>query len=373
MGLAAGFDAVGQGACQVGQGVDGGCSLAQHVAYGALPGVLAVDVGFKAGLVVGELALQGSGVEVSHPTFGLVDFCALLSCVQHGLSIQGYGVRQVHAFFKGVLLVAAVQGHPGVGGALAGGVARASARLVLDEGFNPGMFDAQGFGLRARDQGNVVDPALAPDLLGCVDGLRAAHPVEGLGGGDVYGTGDVPRGDVAGAQQSNEQAGSVHGVAGFLVQRVLRALYAALGGHVVDVVVHPLVDLVGVVAQGLGQGFDGVGMGGIHSGRQIGGAGGAGGFGGALQGSGFGGGCGLFCLGGIHLDGRLGAHALCLPGQLVQVDGQVGFAGGFCVHKLFEHLQGGSLAATACLHGLDALDQLLVFVQKDGFLGELAV
>ena len=31
----------------------------------------------------------------------------------------------------------------------------------------------------------------------------------------------------------------------------MRALYAALRGHVVDVVVHPLVDLVGVVAQGL--------------------------------------------------------------------------------------------------------------------------
>lgn len=36
VGLAAGFDAVGQGACQVGQRVDGGRSLAQHVAYGAL-------------------------------------------------------------------------------------------------------------------------------------------------------------------------------------------------------------------------------------------------------------------------------------------------------------------------------------------------
>jgi len=169
--------------------------LAQHVAYGALPGVLAVDVGFKAGLVAAQLALQGGGVEVSHPAFGLVDFCALLSCVQHDLSIQGYGVRQVHAFLEGVLLEAAVQRHPGVGGALAGGVARASARLVLDEGFDPGVFDAQGFGLCARDQGNVADAALAPDLLGCVYGLRSSHPVEGLGGGDVYGAGDVPRGD----------------------------------------------------------------------------------------------------------------------------------------------------------------------------------
>ena len=193
VGLAAGFDAVGQGACQVGQGVDGGGSLAQHVAYGALSGVLAVDVGFKAGLVAAQLALQGCGVEVSHPTFGLVGFCALLGCAEQGLGVQGYGSGQVHAFLEGVLLVAAVQGHPGVGGALAGGVAGASAGLVLDEGFDPGVFDAQGFGLRAGDQGNVADAALAPDLLGC-----------------VY-------------------------------------------------VVHPLVDRVGVVAQGLGQGFDGGG------------------------------------------------------------------------------------------------------------------
>lgn len=36
VGLAAGFDAVGQSACQVGQGVDGGLPGAQDVAYGAL-------------------------------------------------------------------------------------------------------------------------------------------------------------------------------------------------------------------------------------------------------------------------------------------------------------------------------------------------
>ena len=193
VGLAAGFDAVGQGACQVGHGVDGGRFLAENVAYGALPSVLAVDVGFKAGLVAAQLALQGGGVEVSHPAFGRVGFCALLGCAQQGLGVQGDGALKVHAFLEGVLLVAAVQGHPGVGAALAGGVAGASAGLVLDEGFDPGVFDAQGFGLRAGDQGNVADAALAPDLLGC-----------------VY-------------------------------------------------VVHPLVDRVGVVAQGLGQGFDGGG------------------------------------------------------------------------------------------------------------------
>lgn len=224
------------------------CRVPQDVAYGALAGVLAVDVGFKAGLVTAELALQGGGVEISDPAFGGVGCCALLGCVQQSLGVQRYGVSQVHAFLEGVLLEAAVQGHPGIGDALTGGVAGASAGLVLDEGFDPGVFDAQGFGLRARDQGYVVDAALAPDLLGCVYGVDSADPVEGLGGGDIYGAGDIPRGDATRAQQRNEQAGGVRGVAGFFVERVLCALHAALRGHVVDVVVHPLVDLVGVVA-----------------------------------------------------------------------------------------------------------------------------
>ena len=259
VGLAAGFDGVGQGACQVGQRVDGGLPGAQDVAYGALAGVLAVDVGFEAGLVVAELALQCGGVEVSHPAFCRVGVCALLGCAEQGLGVEWDGRLQVHAGFEGVLLVAGVQGHPGVGLALPWGVAGASAGVVLDEGFDPGVLDAQGLGLPAAHQGGGLHPALAPNLLGGVYGLCAADPVQGLGGGDVYLACGVPRGDVAGAQQGYEQAGGVNGVAGFLVQRVLRALHAALGGHVVDVVVHPLVDFVGVVAQGLGQGFDGGG------------------------------------------------------------------------------------------------------------------
>ena len=59
-----GFDGVGQGASQVGQGVDLRLSLAEHVTNGAVAAVLAVDVGFEAGLVGVELALQGRGVEV---------------------------------------------------------------------------------------------------------------------------------------------------------------------------------------------------------------------------------------------------------------------------------------------------------------------
>jgi hypothetical protein len=54
VGLAAGFDAVGQGACQVGQRVDGGLPGAQDVTYCALARVLAVDVGFKVGLLAAE-------------------------------------------------------------------------------------------------------------------------------------------------------------------------------------------------------------------------------------------------------------------------------------------------------------------------------
>ena len=132
MGLAAGFDAVGQGACQVGQRVDGGLPGAQDVAYGALAGVLAVDVGFEAGLVVAELALQGCGVEVSDPAFCRVGVCALLGCAEQGLGVEWDGRLQVHAGFEGVLLVAGVQGHPGVGLALPWGVAGASAGVVLD-------------------------------------------------------------------------------------------------------------------------------------------------------------------------------------------------------------------------------------------------
>ena len=62
--LGAGLDGVGQAAGQVGQGVDLRVALAEHITHGAVAGVLAVDVGFEAGLVGVELALQGRGVEV---------------------------------------------------------------------------------------------------------------------------------------------------------------------------------------------------------------------------------------------------------------------------------------------------------------------
>ena len=62
--LGAGLDGVGQAAGQVGQGVDLGVALAEHVANGAVAAILALDVALEAALVGIELALQGRGVEV---------------------------------------------------------------------------------------------------------------------------------------------------------------------------------------------------------------------------------------------------------------------------------------------------------------------
>ncbi len=58
------LDGVGQAAGQVGQGVDLGVALAEHVANGAVAAILALDVALEAALVGIELALQGRGVEV---------------------------------------------------------------------------------------------------------------------------------------------------------------------------------------------------------------------------------------------------------------------------------------------------------------------
>ena len=123
------LDGVGQAAGQVGQGVDLGAALAEHVTHGAVAAVLAVDVGFEAGLVGVELALQGGGVEVLYPAFGLVGLGALLGGIQEGVGIQRHCGSQIHAGLEGVLLEAAVHEHPGVGLALAGHVPGAATRL----------------------------------------------------------------------------------------------------------------------------------------------------------------------------------------------------------------------------------------------------
>ncbi|HRN65564.1 MAG TPA: hypothetical protein PLA98_12050 [Alicycliphilus sp.] len=48
---------------------------------------------------------------------------------QEGVGIQRHCGSQIHAWLEGVLLEAAVHGHPGVGHALAGHVPGAAARL----------------------------------------------------------------------------------------------------------------------------------------------------------------------------------------------------------------------------------------------------
>ena len=123
------LDGVGQAAGQVGQGVDLGVALAEHVTHGAVAAVLAVNVCFEASLVGVELALQGLGVKVLYPAFGLVDLGALAGGGQEGIGVERHCGSQIHAGLEGVLLEAAVHGHPGVGLALAGHVPGAATRL----------------------------------------------------------------------------------------------------------------------------------------------------------------------------------------------------------------------------------------------------
>ena len=65
----------------------------------------------------------------------------------------------------------------------AGHVPGAWARLVLDEGFDPDVLDANGADLAAGDKGDVGDAALTEHLLCGIDGLGAADPVHHLLGG----------------------------------------------------------------------------------------------------------------------------------------------------------------------------------------------
>ncbi len=118
-------------------------------------GVLALDVVAQAGLVVGQLALQGSLVEVLHPALRFVDRGALLGGAQQGLRVQRDGGLEVHAGGVAVLLVAGVQGDPGV--ARAHGVdvlaclalAGAAAGRPVDVGLDPDVFQADGCHLAA--------------------------------------------------------------------------------------------------------------------------------------------------------------------------------------------------------------------------------
>ena len=255
------YDGVGDGARQQGGGEDGDDLFADDVAYGGV-GLLAVDVGFEAGLVAVELALDGGLVEVLHPALLFVDGGTVLCGVEKGLGVQGYGGLQVHPRAVAVLLGAGIQRHPGVQGAVGvdvlagGGVAVASAGSPVDVGLHPGVFHADATdaaGLRDASGGNA---ALVEQAQRCSRGLHAAHPVHGLADGHVDGADLVAGGDAGCTQQCNLQAGGVEGVAALFVQGVLGALHGTPGGYPFDVVAHPVVDGHGVVAQFCGFGPD---------------------------------------------------------------------------------------------------------------------
>ena len=252
----------GQGQFLAGQAGGGGGEAQDRAVAPGGAALVGVDAVLEFGAqVVGDFA--------ELPCSGLVCLGALLGGVDQGVGVQRHGSGQVHALLEGVLLEAAVHGHPAVGNALAGHVPGPAPGLVLDEGFDPGVLNAHGANLAARDEGHTGHAALPQHLLGGVDGLGAADPVHHLFGRDFDAAVDVARRDAAGSEQGNEQAGGVNRVAGFLVEGVLRTLDAALRGLVVDVVVYPLVDLVRVLAQVIRQLADGGGVGGVQRRDQV--------------------------------------------------------------------------------------------------------
>lgn len=232
-----------------------GFACAEHISDGALAAVLALDVGLQLVLVGAQTGFDGVGVEVAHPAFGFVDLRALLGGGDEGLGIEGHCRLQVHAGGVFKAFEAGVKRYPGI--ALARGVDGAAAGVVLDEGFDPDVFKAEGVVDACAGEDGVGHAALAEDLLGGIGGGSAAHPVLHALGGDVDGAVDVARRNAGGAQQGDEQAGGVKGVAALFIKGVLRALHAAVAGQVVDVVVDPLVDFEGVVFQALRQRNDG--------------------------------------------------------------------------------------------------------------------
>ena len=98
----------------------------------------------------------------------------------------------------------------------------------------------------APDAGNA---ALAQQVERRLGRRYPAHPVHRLVGRDVDHPVGVARRDVAHAQQGDQQAGGVDGVAAQGLQRQVRTLDGAVTGHEADVVVHPGVDGDGVMAE----------------------------------------------------------------------------------------------------------------------------
>lgn len=155
-------------------------------------------------MVAFELAVDGCAVEVARPAFAFVDLRPLLGGGDEGLGIKGHGLLQVHALAVGVLLVAAVHGYPGVGFALARFVGGAPARVVLDIGFYPDVFDAKGPVFAASGEDDVGHAALAEDLLGGICGGCASYPVLYFFNGDFYAAVDVARGNARASQKGYE-------------------------------------------------------------------------------------------------------------------------------------------------------------------------
>jgi hypothetical protein len=59
----------------------------------------------------------------------------------------------------------------------------APAGQVLEPGFDPDVFDAEGGNLATDDDADVGNAALAEQALGGTDGADATDPVHDLGGG----------------------------------------------------------------------------------------------------------------------------------------------------------------------------------------------
>ena len=142
---------------------------------------------------------------------------------------DGHFVCQFHAAFFYILFEAGVQRQPGVGLAFSWNVACAASRVVLNEGFGPDVFNADGKDLSAFDKSSVGNAALSHDLLGGF-GCLSAGPVQDFFNWNIDAAINITRGDAADSQQGNEQAGGIKRVAGFFIQGVLCALHAAVGG-----------------------------------------------------------------------------------------------------------------------------------------------
>ena len=198
----------------------------------------------------GQWDLRGT-VNVLNPACGVYGGTGL-GPGDKGLGIQRALAFDVHALGIGVLLVAGIHGHPGVGLFVDG----AATGDVVHECFDPDVFEFDECDLSAGSQADAGDAALPHELLDGFGFDDAVYPVHGFVGRDLDGAVDVAGGDVCGAQKADEEAGGVEAVAAFGLQSHVRTLDGAVGGEVFDGVSDPVVDLHGVVVQAGGKGFD---------------------------------------------------------------------------------------------------------------------